>query len=101
MELRLDSKGRQPYTGWRPSGSVACETRPMTGGAPCMISAAFDVPMRTCLRAGLLMNYFVSTGASQLVAMEIRPDRFTLAVDVGLTVVVGTVDARMVEIDSN
>ena len=43
----------------------------------------------------VLMNAFVFAGASQLVALEVWPERFTIGAIAGLALVVATVNARI------
>lgn len=49
----------------------------------------------------ILMNVLVFAGASQLVALEVWPQRFTLGAIAGLAVVVATVNARILLITAS
>lgn len=53
------------------------------------------------LLQSVLLNALVFAGASQLVALEIWPQRFTVGVIVGLAVVVATVNARLLLITAS
>jgi predicted branched-subunit amino acid permease len=73
---------------------------------PAMIAFGLAVGA-TAERKGLsfidnaLMNLTVYAGMSQLVAMEIWPERFTLAAIAGLAVITATINARMLLITAS
>lgn len=73
---------------------------------PGMIAFALAVGAATAAKGllllqSVLMNAFVFAGASQLVALEVWPQRFTAGVIVGLALVVATVNARLLLITAS
>src|SRR4051794_12549761 len=97
MSIPSQDKSDRPYWSWE---GLTLGARLALPALPGLVAFGLAVGT-TAARKGfglfdaLLMNWLVFAGASQMVAMEIWPDRLTTAAVLAVAVVTATVNARM------